>query len=99
MVGIIEEQHPDRARLFMQWKQMNWPILVDSLGLLEVSAVPITVAIDEFGIVSAINPEKETIEEVFLRNRYEKPAGPSSSMSGMPDLKQLKAEATEHKTA
>ena len=26
MVGIIQEQHPDRARLFMQWKEMGWPI-------------------------------------------------------------------------
>ena len=30
MVGIIQEQHPDRARLFMQWKEMGWPILIDS---------------------------------------------------------------------
>ena len=45
MVGIIQEQHPDRCRLFMQWKQMDWPILVDSLDLLGVSGVPLTVAI------------------------------------------------------
>ena len=51
VVGIIQEQHPDRCRLFMQWKQMDWPILVDSLNLLEMSAVPVTVAIDEHGIV------------------------------------------------
>lgn len=99
MVGIIEEQHPDRARLFMQWKQMSWPILVDSLDLLNVSAVPITVAIDEFGIVRAINPKRETIEETFLRKRYEKPTGQSSLMSSLLDLKQLKAEAAERKTA
>ena len=36
MVGIIQEQHPDRARLFMQWKRMGWPILVDSYNLLGV---------------------------------------------------------------
>lgn len=51
MVGIIQEQHPDRCRLFMQWKQMDWPILVDSLNLLEVTAVPITLTIDEHGII------------------------------------------------
>jgi hypothetical protein len=99
MVGIVEEQHPDRARLFMQWKQMNWPILVDSLDLLNVSAVPISVAIDESGIVRAINPEKETIEETFLGKTYGKATGPSSSAPSAPDLKQLKAEATERKTA
>ena len=51
MLGIIQEQHPDRARLFMQWKEMEWPILVDSYDLLEVPVVPITLAIDENGIV------------------------------------------------
>ncbi len=51
MVGIIQEQHPDRARLFMQWKDMGWPILVDSYDLLEVPVVPITLAIDESGII------------------------------------------------
>jgi hypothetical protein len=43
MVGIIQEQHPDRAGLFMQWKQMDWPILVDSLNLLGVAVVPVHV--------------------------------------------------------
>jgi hypothetical protein len=38
LVGIIQEQHPDRCRLFMQWKQMDWPILVDALNLYGVSA-------------------------------------------------------------
>lgn len=50
-VGIIQEQHPDRARLFMQWKQMDWPIMVDSLDLLGVKVVPITLLIDEMGII------------------------------------------------
>jgi hypothetical protein len=74
MVGIVQEQHPDRARLFMQWKEMDWPVLVDSLNLLGVSVVPITVAIDEHGVVRAINPPKETIEREFLSKTYERPA-------------------------
>jgi hypothetical protein len=74
MVGIVQEQHPDRARLFMQWKQMDWPVLVDSLNLLGVSVVPITVAIDEHGVVRAMNPRKETIEREFLAKTYEPPA-------------------------
>ena len=49
MAGIIEEQHPDRAQLFMQWKQMGWPVMVDSLNLLNVPYVPITLEIDERG--------------------------------------------------
>jgi hypothetical protein len=51
MVGIVQEQHPARARLFMQWKGMDWPVMVDALDLLEVTYVPITLLIDEQGIV------------------------------------------------
>ncbi len=51
MVGIIQEQHPERTQLFMQWKQMEWPILVDPLNLLGVEVVPITLLIDEQGII------------------------------------------------
>jgi hypothetical protein len=66
MAGIIQEQHPDRARLFMQRKQMDWPILVDSLNLLEVSVVPLTFAIDEHGIIRHMNPARESIESTFV---------------------------------
>ena len=37
MIGIVQEQHPERARLFMQWKQMGWPVMVDALNLLDLS--------------------------------------------------------------
>jgi tetratricopeptide (TPR) repeat protein len=70
MVGIIQEQHPDRARLFMQWKQMKWPILVDSLNLLEVSAVPITLFIDEEGIIRSVGPKPDDVAD-FLRTDFD----------------------------
>lgn len=47
----------------MQWQKMDWPIMVDSLNLLGVSAVPITLFIDEEGIIRAINPEKQELSE------------------------------------
>jgi tetratricopeptide (TPR) repeat protein len=72
VVGIIQEQHPDRAKLFMQWKQMGWPILVDSLNLLGVSAVPITLFIDEYGIVQRVRPQPEELTE-FLEASYPRP--------------------------
>jgi len=94
MVGIIQEQHPDRARLFMQWKQMGWPILVDSLNLLGVAVVPITLAIDEYGIIRAVNPERESLEKSFLNQTYPKPQGRAAAEIRLPDLKKLKAEAS-----
>ena len=75
VVGIIQEQHPDRCRLFMQWRQMNWPIMVDALNLLGVTVVPRTLFLDEYGIVRAIQPRPEEMED-FLEARYEAPASP-----------------------
>jgi len=63
MVGVIEEQHPKRARLFMQWKGMEWPLLVDSLNLLEVPFVPITLLVDEDGKARRA-PRLRTREEI-----------------------------------
>jgi hypothetical protein len=62
MVGLIEEQHPDRCALFMQWKDMDWPIMADPLNLLGVRVVPIHVLIDEAGIVRFIRPSGEDLE-------------------------------------
>ena len=72
MVGIIQEQHPDRAALFMQWKGMDWPILVDSLNLLEVRVVPLTYLIDEHGVIRYQKPSDEDLER-FLSTDYQAP--------------------------
>ncbi len=69
LVGIIEEQHPDRTRLFMQWKEMGWPLLIDSLNLLDVSAVPLTYLVDEGGVVRFERPSDEDLE-MFLATDY-----------------------------
>ena len=101
MVGILQEQHPDRARLFMQWKQMGWPLLVDSLNLLEVPYVPVTLAIDEYGVVRIVQPPRaraEELEERFLNRTYEKPTEAAAGKTLAPRLAALKA-ATGQNTA
>ena len=80
IVGIIQEQHPDRCRLFMQWKQMDWPILVDSSNLLEMSAVPVTVAIDEHGIVREKRLRVDAADD--FRNGFMKTAFPAPESDG-----------------
>ena len=102
MVGILQEQHPDRARLFMQWKGLNWPLMVDSLDLLEVPYVPITLAIDEYGIVRMINMRVQQaagIEQAFLDQAYERPEHPPEFETEVPDISRLKAEAIKSGTA
>jgi tetratricopeptide (TPR) repeat protein len=93
MVGIIQEQHPDRARLFMQWKKMGWPILVDSYNLLGVRVVPITLAIDEHGVIRQVNPPRgdvDLLERTFLTRDFEPPETLAGGGSKAPDLDSLR---------
>ena len=80
VVAIVQDQHPDRARLFLQWKHIDWPVLADSLDLLNLETVPLTVAVDEYGIVRFSElpmAAAKTIEQTFLNQTYEKPAVPA----------------------
>jgi hypothetical protein len=95
VLGIVQEQHPDRSRLFMQWKQMDWPILVDSLNLLGVSAVPISLFIDEHGVVRG----KASREELsrFLGAAYVRPRGLPEEDASWPSPDELRDSARAKK--
>ena len=96
LLGVTQEQHADRCRLFAQWKRFDWPILHDPINLLEAPAVPIVVAIDEHGIVRAVRPRPEKFEAEFLDKTFADDAQPGAPRSsGPPDPSALvhKAEA------
>ena len=69
VAGIIQEQHPDRAALYMQWQQMDWPLLADPFNDLAISAVPITLLLDEHGIIRYKNPKPKDLK-TFLDTNY-----------------------------
>ena len=96
LLGVTQEQHADRCRLFAQWKRFDWPILHDPINLLEAPAVPIIVAIDEHGIVRAVRPRPETFAAEFLDKTFEDdaPIVPRSSGAPDPDLLLRKAKAS-----
>ena len=102
VLGIVQEQHPHRARLFMQWKRMNWPILVDAYNLLGTSVVPITLLIDEYGIVrhsvSSATRSRGQLES-FLTTSYEAPAQPGFTTPAIPELEALERLAAEEGSA
>ena len=75
----IQEQHPERCRLFAQWKEFDWPILHDPINVLNATGVPIVVALDEHGVVRAIRPKIDTFEQEFLNRRFEAPANRPSA--------------------
>jgi hypothetical protein len=88
LVGAIQEQHPDRCRLFMQWKRMDWPVLVDSLNLSAIEVVPVAYAIDEQGIVRHVNPSEAELD-AFLAAPMAIAAGAAPSIP-RPDLDELR---------
>ena len=94
IVGLIQEQHADRCRLFMQWKGMDWPVMVDSLNELQVAVVPITLLIDEYGIIRKKNPRRMSeFFDDFVTNDYMPPDEPSRAPpTVVPDL--LEANGT-----
>ena len=94
VLGVTQEQHADRCRLFAQWKGFDWPILHDPINLLEALAVPIVVAIDEHGIVRAVRPRLETFATEFLDKTFTDDAPPGVSKSaGPPDPAVLRRKA------
>ncbi len=70
LLGVTQEQHPERCRLFAQWKQFGWPILHDPINVLASTAVPIVVAVDEHGIVRSTRPNPKTFDVDFLNKTF-----------------------------
>lgn len=70
LLGVTQEQHPERCRLFAQWKEFGWPILHDPINVLGSAAVPIVLAIDEHGIVRSTRPNPKTFAADFLEKTF-----------------------------
>jgi len=61
VIGVVQEQHAERARLYKQWKQYDFPIAQDSFTELGLSVVPVPILIDEFGYVQSAKPRLTNI--------------------------------------
>ena len=104
LLGVTQEQHADRCQLFGQWQGLRWPILHDPLNVLEVTGVPILVALDEHGIVRSTRPLLSTFQADFLDKTFPDDAKgrqairvtPSLQVgAGSPDWDALRARARE----
>ncbi len=100
VIGVVQEQHPERAMLYRQWRQLDWPIYVDSLNLLNVSVVPWPTAIDESGVVrhASISPNNLKVE--FLNQNYPHTIVPANyNIADQPDLSQLRLRSRQQSNA
>ena len=63
VAGIAPEQHGNRMALFLQWKAMqDMPVMLDSYNILGLKVVPITLLIDEAGIIRYRNPSGNDLD-------------------------------------
>ena len=70
VIGVMQDQHADRCRLYRQWRQLKWPLYIDSLNTLDHRVVPIPIFIDESGIIRRRGRvSKESVRE-FVEARY-----------------------------
>ena len=97
MLGTVLEQHPERARLFMQWQRLPWRLLHDPFNLLALPYVPLTLAIDEWGIIRAAQPQLARADELiehFVDAELAPPAEAPQFATAAPDLPALQRAAS-----
>lgn len=100
VVGITQEQHPERCRLFAQWQQIDWPILHDPINVVQVKGVPIEIAIDEYGVVRNLSPRRENFEESFIEKTFDPPEVTAASrVARRPDVTTLRLQAQNKHSA
>ncbi len=96
VIGIAQEQHADRCRLFAQWKGIDWPILHDPLNLVGLGGVPMLVAIDEHGIVRSTTPNPATFAKDFALRQFPAPKAPAKKRpETLPDPRWTRRHAGE----
>ncbi len=93
-VGVVQEQHPERAGLYRQWRKLDWPIYVDAPNVLGLAVVPVVVALDESGIVRHRRIRPSNVVSEFLERSYPPMAGPGSlNRAEKPDVGLLLEQA------
>lgn len=85
VIGVTQEQHPERCQLFAQWHGIDWPILHDPINLMGATAVPYFIAIDEHGVVRATRSRVQSFEDDFLSQSFEQPQQKGSLINFGPD--------------
>ena len=73
MLGVIQEQHADRCRLFQQWKGLDFPFVQDALNSNGIQVVSVYVAIDEHGVVQGRPRDSKTFVADFIEQDFEAP--------------------------
>ena len=100
LLGVMEEQHADRCRLFAQWKGLtDLPLLHDPLSLSTADRVPLVVGVDEHGFVRLIDPDPDRFEKRFIQRKFKyKPKERRPAIEDLPDPRYTQRMAGEART-
>lgn len=99
-IGVVQEQHPDRTRLYRQWRELEWPIMVDTLNTLDfIQVVPVPVGIDESGVVAYPRFSPNQLEEFMASESKGVDVAEDYNRAGEPDFDRLRAAATSVNTS
>ena len=91
VLGVVQEQHAERTRLYKQWKQYDFPIAQDSVTKLGAAVVPIFIGIDEYGIVRNTKLRPDGLED-FLAQSFAAPDEPAPKLEANINFEMLAAD-------
>lgn len=83
VVGVVQEQHRERAQLYATWKQYDWPVLWDPFNVTGSKVVPVPVLLDEHGVVRKVGARPDDLDG-FLSATFAPPATPIEAGAGSP---------------
>lgn len=72
VLGLVQEQHPERAQLYAQWRELDWPILWDPFNTTGALAVPNAYLIDEHGVLQGNRLNEESLA-AFMAAAFDAP--------------------------
>ncbi len=91
VLGVVQEQHSERTKLYKQWKQYDFPIAQDSITKLGAAVVPIFIGIDEYGIVQNTKLRPNGLAK-FLKTKFDAPETASPVMGKETNFAELAEE-------
>lgn len=90
ILGVAQEQHSQRTKLYKQWKQYDFPIVQDATTQLNLQGVPVPILIDEHGIVRSIRPWPNQLAK-WMEQSFDEVSVPTTT-SDLSEIDQKLAE-------
>ncbi|MEX1025781.1 MAG: hypothetical protein WD226_11980 [Planctomycetota bacterium] len=80
VVGIAQEQHPERMALYAAWQRLDWPLLFDPFNLTDAEVVLNAYLVAPGGVIWKAGARPDDLE-AFLAADFDS----SAALAGMPE--------------